>query len=320
MSIDGGRLGWGVFFVTLGLVPLAVRFGWVDPAWFDGVWRLWPLILVGIGVGLLLRRTAFAALGNVIVGLAFGLMIGGALATPINAGISCLPGGGGAGTPSTQSGTFSGTAAQVDVAFPCAEVVISGTSGSDWTVTSTGVEAGAVRVEAGPASLEIDRSGGVDLGNQGQDARLEVDLPTAPELELSIEVSAGSATADLGGVRMSGLSTSVNAGELTARLTESVLAALSISVNAGSADLSLPASPFDGSASVNAGSLALCVPEGTAMRVTSSSALGSVDVGPGFTKEGDAWVTSAWTSAGEGSEMSLSVNLGSAEIRVGGCQ
>ena len=61
---------------------------------------------------------------------------------------------------------------------------------------------------------------------------------------------------------------SVNAGEATARLTEAVVDGLSISVNAGSADVSLPASPFGGSASVNAGSLSLCVPEGTAMRVT----------------------------------------------------
>ena len=104
MRIDGGRLGWGVFFVTLGLVPLAVRYGWIDPAWFDDIWRLWPLILIGIGVGLLLRRTAFAALGNVIVGLTFGLMIGGALAVPINAGISCLPGGSDGGTPTTAVG------------------------------------------------------------------------------------------------------------------------------------------------------------------------------------------------------------------------
>ena len=121
--------------------------------------------------------------------------------------------------------------------------------------------------------------------------------------------------ANLGGARLSELSMSVNAAEATARLAEAVIGSLSISVNAGSADISLPASPFDGSASVNAGSLSLCVPEGTAIRITSSSALGSVDVGPGFSREGDAWVTSAWTSAGSGSEMRLSVNLGSAEIR-----
>jgi len=319
MSVDGGRLGWGVFFVTLGLVPLAVRFGWVDPAWFDGIWRLWPLILIGIGIGLLLRRTAFAAVGNIIVGLTFGLMIGGALAVPINTGISCLPGDSAGGTPTSQSGTFAGTSAEVDVSFPCGEVVIAMTPGAGWTVATTGVGAAQVDVESDPQRLQVERAMGGEPFAPGN-ARVQVDLPTEPELSLGIDVAAGSATANLAGARLSGLSLSVNAGEATARLTESTVADLSISVNAGSADISLPASPFSGSASVNAGSLAMCVPEGTAVRVTSSSALGSVNAGPGFTRDGDAWVTSAYAASGQGSEMSLSVNLGSADIRVGGCQ
>ncbi|HEY8199460.1 MAG TPA: hypothetical protein VIF44_06775 [Candidatus Limnocylindrales bacterium] len=320
MRIDRGRLGWGVFFLTLGLVPLAIKLGWVDPAWFEGIWRLWPLILVGIGIGLILRRTAFAAVGNVIVGLTFGLIIGGALATPINNGISCIPTGGTGSGPTTQTGTFSGTTAEVSVAFPCADVVVGTKAGADWTVAATGVEADQIDITADATSLEVDRAGSTAIWNQGTDAHVEVDLPTSPEMGLDIDASAGSVAANLGGARLSDLSMSVNAAEATARLAEAVIGSLSLSVNAGSADISLPASPFDGSASVNAGSLSLCVPEGTAIRITSSSALGSVDAGPGFTHEGDAWVTSAWTSAGIGSEMRLSVNLGSAEIRSGGCQ
>ncbi|HVQ22653.1 MAG TPA: hypothetical protein VMT36_05225 [Candidatus Saccharimonadia bacterium] len=320
MRIDRGRLGWGVFFLTLGLVPLSIRLGWVDAAWFEGIWRLWPLILVGIGVGLILRRTAFAAIGNVIVGLTFGLIIGGALATPINAGLSCIPTGGTGEGATTQSGTFTGSTAEVRLAFPCADVVIGAIAGTDWTVATTGVGADEIDISADPASLEVDRSGGAAIWNQGKDAKLRVELPTAPEMGLEIDASAGSVAADLGAVRLSELSMSVNAAKATARLAEAVIGSLSITVNAGSADISLPGSPFDGSASVNAGSLSLCVPEGTALRVTSSSALGSVEFGPGFTREGDAWVTSAWTSAGSGSEMRLSVNLGSAEIRSGGCQ
>lgn len=320
MRIDRGRLGWGVFFLTLGLVPLSIRLGWVDPAWFEGIWRLWPLILVGIGIGLILRRTAFAAIGNVIVGLTFGLIIGGALATPINAGISCIPTGGTGGEATTRSGTFTGSTAEVQIAFPCADVVIGTTASADWTVATTGVGADEIDISADPTSLEVDRAGGTAIWNQGKDARLQVDLPTVPEIGLDIDASAGSVAANLGGARLSELSMTVNAAEATARLADAVIGSLSISVNAGSADVSLPGSPFDGSASVNAGSLSLCVPEGTAIRITSSSALGSVDVGPGFTRQGDAWVTSAWTSAGGGSEMRLSVNLGSAEIRSGGCQ
>ena len=320
MRIDRGRLGWGVFFLTLGLVPLSIRLGWVDPAWFEGIWRLWPLILVGIGIGLILRRTAFAAISNVIVGLTFGLIIGGALATPINTGISCIPTGGTGGAPTTQTGTFTGTTAEVKVDFPCADVVVGTTGGTDWTVATTDIGADQIDISADATSLEVDRAGGTTVLNQGKDPLVQVDLPTSPEMTLGIDTFAGSMAANLGGARLSKLTMSVNAAEATGRLAEAVIGSLSISVNAGSADISLPASPFDGLATVNAGSLSLCVPEGTAIRITSSSALGSVDAGPGFTREGDAWVTSAWTSAGGGSEMRLSVNLGSAEIRSGGCQ
>jgi hypothetical protein len=320
MRIDGGRLGWGVFFVTLGLVPLAVRFGWVDPAWFEGIWRLWPLILIGIGVGLILRRTAFAAVGNVIVGLTFGLMIGGALATPINAGISCLPGGTADASPITQQGTFAGDRAEIDIAFPCAEVVVSARSGSDWSVVATGIDADDLDLEADATSLEIDRSGGSGIWGQGEQTGLQIELPTGPAMDLAMDVSAGSATASLGGTRVESLSLSVNAGDATTRLTETTLDAFSVSVNAGSAAMSLPASPWDGSASVNVGSLEVCVPDGAAVRITSSAALGSVDVGPGFSQTGEGWVTPAWAAAGEGADLSLSVNLGSAAIRVGGCE
>ncbi len=65
MRIDFRLIGWGVFLVLVGVVPLAVSQGWIpdDLRW----WELWPLILVGAGVGLLLRRTSFAPLGGLIV-------------------------------------------------------------------------------------------------------------------------------------------------------------------------------------------------------------------------------------------------------------
>ena len=59
MRVHRGFLGWGVFFVVFGLVPLSVRLGWVSGASLSSAWQLWPLFLVGAGVGLILRRTPF---------------------------------------------------------------------------------------------------------------------------------------------------------------------------------------------------------------------------------------------------------------------
>ena len=57
------------FAALLGAVPLAVHAGWVDAAAFDEAWQLWPLLLVGAGLGLVLARTKAAVVG----GLAHGV-------------------------------------------------------------------------------------------------------------------------------------------------------------------------------------------------------------------------------------------------------
>src|SRR6188508_1295713 len=88
MHIRRGYLGWGVFLILAGTVPLAVRSGYLTEDQVGRLWTLWPLILVGIGVGLILSRTRFDFLGGIIVAATFGLMVGGLL----SAGVSGLSG------------------------------------------------------------------------------------------------------------------------------------------------------------------------------------------------------------------------------------
>ena len=76
MHIRRGFLGWGVFLILAGAVPLAVRSGYLSEDQVGRLWTLWPLILVGIGVGLILSRTRFDFLGGIIVAATFGLMVG----------------------------------------------------------------------------------------------------------------------------------------------------------------------------------------------------------------------------------------------------
>ena len=57
MHVNRALLGWGVFFLVLGSVPLAVRYGLVDASAFATAWQLWPLLLIGAGLGLVLART-----------------------------------------------------------------------------------------------------------------------------------------------------------------------------------------------------------------------------------------------------------------------
>ena len=56
MRIDQRFLGWGIFLIVLGAVPLAVRSGIVTADAAGTAVRLWPLLLVGAGIGLVLRE------------------------------------------------------------------------------------------------------------------------------------------------------------------------------------------------------------------------------------------------------------------------
>ena len=83
MHIRRGYLGWGVFLILAGAVPLAVRAGYLTDDQIGRLWTLWPLILVGIGVGLILSRTRFDFIGGIIVAATLGLMAGGILSSGV---------------------------------------------------------------------------------------------------------------------------------------------------------------------------------------------------------------------------------------------
>ena len=57
MHIRRGLLFGGLFFITVGGIELLVRAGTIDANRLDEAWKLWPLILVGIGIAILLGRS-----------------------------------------------------------------------------------------------------------------------------------------------------------------------------------------------------------------------------------------------------------------------
>ncbi|MFL5680245.1 MAG: LiaF transmembrane domain-containing protein, partial [Chloroflexota bacterium] len=81
MHIDRRLLGWGVFLVLLGGIPLAVRQGLLSAESVARAWTLWPLLLVAIGLGLMLRSTRFQALGTLLTAAIAGVIAGGLLAS-----------------------------------------------------------------------------------------------------------------------------------------------------------------------------------------------------------------------------------------------
>ena len=325
MRLDPRFLNWGVFFILLGAIPLAVSQGWISGDAINGWWRFWPVILIGIGVGLLLRRTTFHFVGGLIVAATFGLMFGSLLAGGVNGGIgfgwNCSPGPGGTAFTS-QSGTL-GANGSVSLEMSCGDLAANATPGTNWTLAGTSPKGQPPRVEASADRLSIrpqerDFFGSFDSPGENW----TVGLPTDPTLGLSATLNAGSAHFNLAGMHLTDLSLTTNAGSTVVDLTGAALPSFSWTVNAGSSEITLPAASMTGSATVNAGSLAICVPSGAGVRIQSSSFLASNNFGErGLTQSGSTWTTSGYVAAPIKIDLSISANAGSVELDPsGGCK
>ncbi|HEX5826146.1 MAG TPA: hypothetical protein VFY23_01380 [Candidatus Limnocylindrales bacterium] len=321
MHVNRGLLGWGLFFIVLGAVPLAVRAGVIDADRAAQAWQLWPLLLIGAGVGLVLARTRASMVGGVIVAVTGGLMLGGLLAAGLENGgrfpFGACTGGDG-GTPfAEQRGTF-GPSASVNVELDCGEVTLAAAPGSGWTVSGTSEDGRPPDVTASPDRLFVRDENADGSVNVGADAlrggRWEVALPQEPLTTLELAVNAGSAEAALDGMRLERVGVDVNAGSVVLDLGEAREAArINVTVNAGSAAIVFPALSLRGSLAANAGSLELCVPDGVDLRISlDDNALGSDNFAEaGLRETAGRWVTPDPPPGAPVIELDASANLGS---------
>lgn len=323
MRIDSRFLGWGVFFIVLGGVPLAVAQGWIDPAAIGGWWRFWPLILIGIGVGLILRRTPAHFVGGLIVAATFGLLFGGLLAGGVHDGLvfGCTSGRSGVALPRIEGGF--GPNATVDLEMSCGDLTVEPVAGSLWTLVAS-TPGGRNPIEASaPDRLEIRSVDHVWFGPFGDDngESWNVGLPTDPTLDLRATLNAGTARLNLSGAHLRGLSMTTNAGKTTIDLSGATVGSLSYTLNAGQTRILLPSTALSGSATVNAGDLGFCVVPGTGLRIDSNSTLASNNFGArGLVQSGSTWTTPGYDTAAVRIDLSLSANAGSIELDPsGGC-
>jgi hypothetical protein len=321
VRVNRGMFGWGVFFLVVGLVPLAVQAGVISEATIRGAWRLWPLILIGIGLGIVLERTAAAIVGSLLVSITFGLMVGSVLAAgfaPV-AGIgSCGFGGStGGGEPfQTRTGTL-GTTASVSLELTCGEATVATANGSGWQVSGTSDAGTSPAINAAGDRLSI-RSPNRQGFNLGAGESWTITLPTDPTTSLSATVNAGSAELRMTDAHVTGVDLSVNAGEMHLDLSSAAdTRSVNASVNAGSLDIALPAPEgvLTGNLSANAGSISVCVPDGVALQIRASSSLGGDNFGSrGLSRNGDVWSNQVAGSSSGRIELTTSANLGSINL------
>jgi hypothetical protein len=331
VRVNRDFLGWGLFLILLGAIPLAVRQGLIDADAVRGVWQLWPLILIGIGIGLVLRRTPAEFLGGLLVAGTFGLLAGSLLAVgfagfagfPFVGGGCNIPGGGQGTAFAARSGDLTRDAT-VTLELNCGELTAIARDGDRWTLEGSDSEGQGPMIQQGPDRLRISsrEADGFWFGGGAADEWRLV-LPTNPGLDLDVSLNAGSARLDLPGTRLDRVDVQVNAGEV--RLLAGGAAEmrqLNASVNAGSLSIDLPGQDVTGSVSANAGSIELCVPPGVGLRFrTEDNITASYNFGErGLLRTGNTWESPDFDSATWRIELSASANAGSVTLNPeGGC-
>jgi hypothetical protein len=322
MRFDRRLLGWGLFFILAGGIPLLVRANVLD-AGVVGRWpSLWPLLLIGWGLSLILRRTPVAWTGGAIAALAFGAMAGGALATGLT-GLAGLTGcaDDAAGTAfETRTGAIAGSG-QLSVTFNCGTLAVGTTDGADWTLSGSDPTGGGPRINADAArtSLESDREG--DFFAPGGKTSWNLLVPKAVRLAFGLTLNAGEADVDLTGATLSSLNVTVNAGAVNVDLANAVaIDSVNATVNGGDTSVSLPAAARVLNLSLNLGNLDVCLPAGTPVRVSWSGALASNDFeDQGLVEANDnTWTSVGFNPAQPFVELHVSANVGSFGLQFGG--
>jgi hypothetical protein len=309
VRINRGLLGWGLFLVLLGAVPLAVRAGAIPADLVGRAWQLWPLLLVAIGVAVVARGTPLEHLAGLAFPVVLGLMLGGALASGTFAIGGCSDDAG--RSFEGQSGTF-GSAAEVSIDLPCGELQVRAVAGSVWRVAGSDEDGGGPRIEADGDGLSV--AGDRGFGFRDARPRWVVEVPTTPTVTLETRVNAGDGRLDLAGATLGEVELDVNAG--SARLDLSIVntfsGPLNVDINAGDATILLPNESLTGEVSTNAGSVVLCTPEGAGLRIeTDDNVTATFDFAArGLVRSGDIWETPGFAGARVRIELRARANAG----------
>ena len=318
MNYNRGLLFWGLALVTGGAVALAAQQGYIDRDLLAGAWRLWPLILIAIGVSILVSRTPFAIIGTIFAALVVGAA-GGALVA-VGPGIAAC-GGAGPNSLSTETGRF-GEAAEVTLDFSCGTLVVGTTDGDEWSVASGRQGGDPARITAGSDRLRVESSRNDRWWGGGRQHWI-VGLPVQTTYRLNVSPNAADTEIDLSGGRFTSVTLSPNAGSVRLDLTDAEVDELDLSLNAGSAVVLIgQGTSMDASMRLNAGSVEVCTEDGVALEVTvdANVAFSTNLDESGLDQVGDTWSTPDYADAADQVQIALEGTAASFTLNPeGGC-
>lgn len=312
MRFDRGLIGFGLFLVVAGATLFAMRQGAVPQELAERAWTLWPILLIGWGLSLVLDRRPGAALGGLVVAVTFGLIVGGTVGGGVFP-VGVCGDAERAGTAFDASAGELGPRAAVSIELACGDLEVGVVDGSRWSVVGTSVDGTPPRIDAGSDELSIESGHESFFGSGGPDS-WQVGLPAEPTLDLDVTTNAGDTEIDLRAASLGQAEFTVNAGSMAIRLDEvDALEQVDLTVNAGSATIWLAPIPASTALQVNAGSIAICAPSGVGVRIVLEGNATSNDfAAQGLVEKGeDQWETPGFSGAPDRIELTANGNAAS---------
>jgi hypothetical protein len=320
MRVNRRFLYGGVFLVAIGGVVVAADVGAVDTAALSDAIRLWPLVPIAIGLGIVLRRTQFGLSTGLFAAAVPGLVLGGAVAVAPRFVADCGARGETASL-TTQQGTFGGSAS-VSIMTGCGSLAVNTAPGSGWQLRAGNSAGRSSSITSSPRTLAIGSGGGdgwhfLDGGRDSWD----LTLPTSNLDALSLVANANRSQVDLPDAQIGRLAITVNVSDVVINASGASIATLSAVVNVGSLSIHLPANGgLVGSLRLGAGKVQVCTPPGLGLRVTSTGLPRQVTVN-GLQQNGTEWQSADYASASHHAALDVRVNFGTIEINpIGGCK
>ena len=153
MHINRGLVFWGVALITAGTVALAIQAGLIPADAARQAWRLWPLLLVGIGLAVIASRTPFSMVATLLAGVVAGV--------PDGLSLGC----GGEPTESVNAEGSFATDGEVELDISCGELRVTTQAGTAWGVLARHGADEEPQVTSDADSFRVSAEGGGFIGS-----------------------------------------------------------------------------------------------------------------------------------------------------------
>lgn len=294
----GSAVAGPIYLIVAGVILLMNSVGILPWSIWGALSRLWPLILIAIGLDLIIgrRRPALSVILTLLVVLAGAGAIlytgfstrGELVSTEVNLPLGDV------------------RSAQVEIEFGTGELMLDGTADSPSLITGSidyysnrpgPVTEVTTNDDEAEVDIRIPDEGSFFFGWTGDEGQPKWDLHLNPDVPLSIKanVGTGNSALDLSSLQLTNLELDLGAGNSTISFPQ-------------------PTGSMEATIDGGVGNIVLRIPEGVEARVSVDQGVGNVTADDRFSRDRDEWVTDGYAAAENRLEISIDSGVGNLEL------